>query len=129
MLRLAYVDTSALAALLFREPGADELRERLVEFRRFSSNLLAAELHAAGAREEIPASLTAQCLAAIEWVFPNRNLEPELGMVLSAGLLRGADLWHVGCALYLSELLVPVTFFTRDRRQGEIAAAVGLTVM
>lgn len=128
MVRLAYVDTSALAALLFREPGAADLRAQLGEFRRFSSNVLAAELHAAAAREAIPSALTARCLAAIEWVFPSRSLEPELVAVLAAGQLRGADLWHVGCALYLSDLLAPVTFFTRDRRQGEIAAAVGLAV-
>ena len=126
---LAYVDTSVLLAILFREPGAEELHARLRGFSRlFSSNLLEAELRAACARDRMPGAKVAASLAPIEWVFPNRSLQPEIECALSTGFLRGADLWHVGCALYLSRMLAPATFVTLDLRQREVAGTVGLAL-
>jgi len=50
--RLAYVDTSCLVAIAFEEPGADAVAARLLRFdRRFSSNLLEAELRSTLLRE------------------------------------------------------------------------------
>ena len=49
---IAYVDTSALVAIAFEEPGGSQAGERLEGFSRLlSSNLLEAELRAAFARE------------------------------------------------------------------------------
>ena len=130
MAGLAYVDTSVLAAVLFREPGAEEVHDRLRDFDKlFSANLLEAELRAAGAREDIPIAKVTASLESMEWVFPNRSLQPEFERALAVGYARGADLWHLGCALYLSRVLAPVTFVTLDRRQREVAEAVGLTVV
>lgn len=130
MAGLAYVDTSVLAAILFREPGAEEIHERLRDFDTlFSSNLLEAELRAAGAREDIPTAKITASLESMEWVFPNRSLQQELERTLAVGYVRGADLWHLSCALYVSHALAPVTFVTLDRRQRDVAEAVGLTVM
>ncbi|HEX5052835.1 MAG TPA: PIN domain-containing protein [Planctomycetota bacterium] len=127
---LAYVDTSVPLAFLFQEPGAQEMHARVRVFTRlFSSNLLEAELRAACVREGVPMAKVAASLAAIEWVFPNRSLQPELERALSTGSLRGADLWHVGCALFLDRLLAPMTFVTLDRRQREVAEAAGLSVV
>lgn len=126
---LAFVDTSAIAAMLFREPGAEDLGARLQGFHLLASNLLAAELHAAVAREQLPAAVLGPFLAILQWVHPNRSLEPEFATVLAKGRLRGADLWHVACALYASELLLPVKFVTRDQRQREVASALGLDVV
>jgi predicted nucleic acid-binding protein len=126
---LAYVDTSAVLAILFREPSAQEMHDRLTEAGRlFSSNLLEAELRAACAREAVPAEKVTAGLAPIEWVFPNRSLKPEIEQALAGGVLRGADLWHVACALFLASLLPSVVFVTLDRRQIDVAAAVGLPI-
>jgi hypothetical protein len=49
--------------------------------------------------------------------------------ILAAGYLRGADLWHLACALYLADELVPPALLTLDVRQREVAAASGLEVI
>lgn len=67
-------------------------------------------------------------LGRIEWVFPDRALTQEMERVLAAGRLRGADLWHVAHALYLAPEPGTMTFLTGDRRQREVAAAVGFRV-
>ena len=56
---------------------------------------------------------------------PTRALSTELRSLLRAGYLRGADLWHVACALYMARESEDVTFITLDQRQAEVAAALG----
>jgi predicted nucleic acid-binding protein len=130
MTRFAYVDTSILVAVCCREPVEAQTRRTIASFEGcFSSNLLEAELRAVGAREGIPAANVTTQIGIVNWVFPTRPLQPEIERVLAAGHLRGADLWHVACALYLGAARLPVTFFTLDQRQREAAAAVGLPVV
>ena len=62
----------------------------------------------------------------IEWVFPTRSLAPEFRRVLDAGILRGADLWHVATALYLAPSPQDTYFITLDQRQERVARALGL---
>ena len=98
---IAYVDTSVLTAIAFDEPGSAAHAQRLDEFARLiSSNLLEAELRAAFARENLLFQESA--IAGIEWILPDRALAPEFATVLETGYLRGADLWHVATALYVS---------------------------
>ena len=100
-MRIAYVDTSVLTAIAFDEPGAAAHAQRLDEFARLiSSNLLEAELRAAFVRENL--SFQESMLAGIEWILPSRTLAGEFATVLETGYLRGADLWHVATALYVS---------------------------
>jgi predicted nucleic acid-binding protein len=123
--KLAYVDTSCLVAIAFDEPGAGELAERLQGYGRlFSSSLLEAELRSALSRERARADC-APLLSWIGWVFPDRPLTRELQEVLDRGHARGADLWHLGCALFLKNRLHELAFVTLDRRQQELAEAVG----
>ena len=123
----AYVDTSVLTAMAFDEPGAEALARRLEEFSDlFSSNLLEAELRAAFARENLVFRESA--VAGIEWVLPDRPLEPEFAAVLKAGYLRGADLWHVATALYMSPRPGRLSFATLDARQSVVAEALGFPV-
>lgn len=97
-------------------------RERI-----FASNLLEAELRAALAREEVPWS--AALVEPIDWILPSRPLGEEIARALGAGYLRGADLWHVACALYLTGAIgSPVEFLTLDARQQSVAATLGLGV-
>jgi predicted nucleic acid-binding protein len=120
----AYVDTSALVAVAFDEPGAAEYRARLDGFDRlYGSNLLEAELRAAFQREE--AELDADMLGGIDWVLPDRRLSREIARVQSAGYVRGADLWHLSCALYLAPSPGELVFVTLDARQGEVARKLG----
>lgn len=79
--------------------------ERLV-----SSNLLDAEVRAALARDRVAA--LPDKFAGVDWILPDRSLTPEIGRVLAAGALRGADLWHIACALYLDPAAGEVAFLT-----------------
>ncbi|MFQ5658749.1 MAG: type II toxin-antitoxin system VapC family toxin [Candidatus Methylomirabilales bacterium] len=120
----AYVDSSSLVAIAFGEPGSAQLVERLERYDElFSSALLEAELRAALAREGVADD--AQLLHAISWVLPQRALSPEITRVLSAGYLRGADLWHLACALFLAQTPRDLSFVSVDRRQVRVARALG----
>ncbi len=123
----AYVDTSAILSVEFSEPGYETVIERLDSFSRLvSSNLLEAEVRAGFARDG--RTFDSMALSNIEWVSADRPLGPEFERVLEAGYLRGADLWHVATALHISGEPSEVTFLTLDRRQGEVAAALGFRV-
>jgi hypothetical protein len=65
-------------------------------------------------------------LSWIGWVYPGRPLTREYREILSRGHARGADLWHIACALFLEKRLAELTFITLDQRQRELAEAVGL---
>ncbi len=91
-----------------------------------SSNLLEAEVRSAFVRDQwLFDPIT---IANIEWVSASRSLGLEFERVLEIGYLRGADLWHVATALYIFDEPPEVTFLTLDRRQGEVAAALGFQV-
>ena len=125
---VAYVDTSVLTAIAFDEPGAAAFAQRLDEFARLiSSNLLEAELRAAFARENLLFHESA--VAGVEWILPDRTLAPEFATVLETGYLRGADLWHVATALYVSPQSRNLSFATLDARQSDIAAALGFRIL
>lgn len=121
---VAYVDTSALAAIAFDEPSAAVYARRLDGFSRLiSSNLLEAELRAAFAREDL--LFRESAVAGIEWILPDRTLAREFAAVLGAGALRGADLWHVAAALYVAPRPEGLAFATLDARQAAVASALG----
>jgi len=120
----AYVDTSCLVAIAFAEPGYKAVASRLDRFDQlFASNLLEAELRAAFRREKVNADDT--LLGSLSWVFPDRALTAEIEAVLDAGQLRGADAWHLVCALYLSPDPRELAFLTMDRQQARVAEALG----
>ena len=119
-----FVDTSALVALAFQEPGHEWLTEQLASARDlFATPLLEAEFRAALAREEVEQGL--EVLKSFRWVLPNRPLSAELDRVFSAGHARGADAWHLATALFLTEKPEDLPFVTLDQRQQEVARAVG----
>ncbi len=123
----AYVDTSTIVAIAFREQGSVQLAQRLeVCTRWISSNLLEAELRATFVREK--EYLDPSTLSGIDWVLPDRPLAPELGAVLRAGYLRGADLWHVATALYVASRPEDLLFMTADQKQQDVASSLGFQV-
>ncbi len=124
---IAYVDTSVLTAIAFDEPGAATCAQELDAFARLiSSNLLEAELRAAFAREDL--RFPERAVAGIEWILPDRTLAPEFTAVLDTGHLRGADLWHVAMALYVSPVAGSLAFATLDSRQSAVAEALGFAI-
>lgn len=123
----AYVDSSVIVALELGEPGSAEVIERLTAFDHLlSSPLLEAEVKSALHREG--KALNSAWLRRMVWISPQTGLGAEIGQVLQAGYLRGADLWHVACALFFAERPEILTFATLDGRQGEMASTLGFTV-
>ena len=126
-MNVGYVDTSGLVAVAFREPGYESVIARLGALDVItSSNLLEAELRAALKREGVEGPGT--ILGRVAWLLPDRPLSAEIGEVLAAGHVRGADLWHLACALYLSPDPRELTFVTLDQHQAAVAARLGFIV-
>ena len=122
---LAYVDSSCLVAVAFGEPGYQGLVKQLYRFDRLlASNLLEAELRAALAREGA-ADETGQLLAGFTWIYPDRPLTAEYRRILAVGTLKGADLWHLACALFLAPSPKDLSFLTLDRQQQAAARKLG----
>ena len=118
------MDTSVLVAIAFRERKGAAVHHRLESFDLLvASNLLEAELRATLRRENAPSD--APLLNRISWVSPERPLSPEITVVLAAGHLRGADLWHLACALYLAPSPRDLSFLTLDTRQAAAAEKLG----
>ena len=127
-MRAAYVDTSALAAVVLNETGSASVARPLATFERvLSSNLLEAELRSVFAREGVP--FERSVFADVQWILPERPLTLELSVVLASGDLRGTDLWHVATALYASPRPEDLTFLTLDRRQAAVARGVGFMIV
>jgi predicted nucleic acid-binding protein len=123
-MKIAYVDTSAFVAIAFGERGGVATARWLGEHDElFSANLLEAELRATYAREGVVGD--DEILDAVSWVLPDRPLSEEIAAVLAAGYVRGADLWHLACALFLVGEPTLASFVTLDKRQQGIAATLG----
>lgn len=128
-MKLAYVDTSCLVAVSFDEPDGREIPTLLSRFDRlFSSNLLEAEWRATLLRERVIRS-DESLVAALTWVIPNRPLSPEIIRVLNAGYLRGADAWHLACALFLDPAAQELSIVTLDGDQRKVATALGFNTL
>ena len=123
-MKVAYVDTSCLVAIAFGEPSSKGLRRRLSGFDDLvSSGLMVAELRSAFEREKTP--FVDSLVAGIGRVLPDRQLDDECKTALAAGYLRGADLWHVACALFVARAPDLIHFITLDKRQADIVKKLG----
>lgn len=123
-MKAAYVDTSCLVATALAHPGAAAVAKRLSVFDSLhSANLLEAELKSVLKREGLLAD--SALLHRIVWVMPDRQLDVEIEQVLDAGYVRGADCWHLACALYLAEDPEEMAFLTLDTRQLSVARKLG----
>lgn len=120
----AYVDSSCLVGVAFGERKATRVKTRLLGFDQLlSSNLGEAEVRAALHREAVTGG--EDLLSWVDWVLPSRPLSQEIQRVLAVGYLRGADLWHLATALYLSLDPGELPFLTLDERQAEVARGLG----
>ena len=130
-MKAAFLDTSALAAILFDEPASSRIRDVLSQFGSVhASGLLEAEIRSAAARENVNQSDVDAVLTPVKWVLPDRPLSQELRPVILSGYpLRGADAWHIACALYLAGDPSALPFITLDGDQAQVAARVGFKVL
>ena len=126
-MKAAYVDTSCLVAIAFDEPEREEVASRLRGHDvLLSSNLLEAEFRATSVREAV--EVDEALFSWMKWVLPDRPLSVEIIRVLQTGYVRGADLWHLATAIYVTPEPSHLTFLTLDRRQEEVAAALGFNL-
>ena len=126
-MRAGYVDTSCFVAIAFGESEGAAVARRIDALAGvFASNLLEAELRAAFAREGV--GYDARLLDGVTWVLPDHPLHGEIGRVVSAGYVRGADLWHLAVALYLAGSPSDLDFVTLDERQRDVAERLGFSV-
>lgn len=126
-----YLDTSAFLAVYFDEPGAEAVRLAIRDAQAaYSSNLLEAEAASAIHRRRLDSAALGPRLARLRWVHPDRPLTREIKAVLEKGpALRGADLWHLACALYLAQDPAHLAFITLDGEQADAAAKIGFKVL
>ena len=130
-MKALFADTSAFLAVLFEEPGHAEVAGLFRETERvFASGLLEAETRGAAARKGLPTEEVDKALSRLSFFQPDRPLSQELRSLVSAGVpLRGADLWHLACALYLAGNPSALPFLTLDQAQAQAAARLGFRVL
>jgi predicted nucleic acid-binding protein len=123
----AYLDTSFFVAIVLGEPGATRLQGILAGHDRvLTSDLLVAETLAAAVREGLDIELLRPALSAVTLVLPSRSLEGEIRQALDVGRLRGADLWHVACALFVAgSARSDLAFLSRDAAQRTVVKRLG----
>lgn len=123
----AYVDSSFVLPIALDEANAGDSRRVLSRSDELlSSDLIVAECLSTARREgiDLEAMLTALC--AIQLVMPPRSLAPEIQHALEEGHLRGADLWHVACALSVTgDARAECAFLSRDQQQRRVANLLG----
>lgn len=123
----AFLDSSAVVALFLGESAMERVSAALGPVRRaIATPLLEAEVRAVAARERMPAD--ADLFWWLDWIAPTRSLEPEISRVLTAGLLRGADCWHLAVALSITPDPGQLIFLTLDERQRDVARTLGFNV-
>lgn len=123
----AYVDTSWLTAIAFAESSHTRSVDILTGAGQLlCSGLVEAEVRSVCRREGVSAS--SSLVDRLTLIMPDRSLRPEIERILEVGYLRGADLWHIACALFVSPTPADLVFLTLDARQAGVAQALGFVV-
>lgn len=125
-----YLDSSAIVKLVSKEEQSAALRRLLRRYRtdgRVTSTLARVEVVRAVAAAGPPAVAHARRqLARLDQITLERDLLDEAGTLLSGSLLRSLDAIHLAAARSVgADLRALVTY---DRRLGDAALAMGLTV-
>jgi uncharacterized protein with PIN domain len=122
-----FVDSSVLVAIAFGEAHAQTFATQLDQADVvFAAPLLEAELSSAHRRES--RRMRPELCANVRWVSPRRPLSDEIARVHAEGYLRGADTWHLACALYLADDRAQLHFLTADLTQRAVASLLGFRV-
>lgn len=126
---MIYIDTSVAIAYLLKEQGSEKLIEIFESDTLISSGLFEAEFLAICKRESVPNEKVEAFLNKIKISYPTYSLKNELDKILDVGYCRGADLYHIACALDLDSTQKHLEFFTLDLEQKKAAQAVGFKVV
>jgi len=123
-MRVVYLDTSVLVSIFFEEGARDnavflKLLNKAEEV--ISSALLEAEFLSVLHREKANRDEGLKLLKQVSLLNPDRSLQPELRRVFSMAYLRGADAFHLACALYLDPSAGEISFLSADDHQNSAA--------
>ena len=131
-MRRAYVDTSALVAVHFRERRhADISRLLRAHDQLLSVSLVTAGMLATLQREGRSLDEADGLLRRLTLYSPDGPLRVECEEALAAGPLRGADLWHLAAALSLAgeRQRGALPFCSLDQAQRTAARALGFPLL
>ncbi|MDO5066658.1 MAG: type II toxin-antitoxin system VapC family toxin [Propionibacteriaceae bacterium] len=125
-MRVVYVDTSALAALLVEQPESDALLVWLDQTTDVlvSSDLLETELRRVAVREGLDQGVVTQLLEGVDIAALDRAVYRSAGL-LPMPHLRALDALHLEAALRLDAAAI----LTYDARLRQAAQEVGLQVI
>jgi len=126
---ITYIETSAVAKLVFAEPESPALKDfldRVVEEHGvpFSSILLETELRRAALRLGAPQELMTDVIGRFDLIEPDRAIYRQAGLLPGDGV-RSPDALHIAIALRIGA----DRFVTYDERQADAALEVGLVVV
>lgn len=129
-MKAAYLDSSFAVAMIFGELPHQNLSRKYSELEEvLSCHLLEAEVYSTLAREKVDLNLGTRFLFGISLFQPDDSLAVEYKKILKAGFLRGADLFHLACALHLDPLANELMFFSLNQKQSACAAKLGFRVL
>ena len=125
-MNVIYCDSSAIVCLLLEEEAHATYRQHLKKADEIiSANLIEAEILAVATREKINLSQAALFIEPISMITPDRSLALEYQQIFKIDYCRGADAYHLACALYLDPHGRELLFLTADQRQKKIAHKLG----
>ena len=129
MQKTIYIDTSVIVCLLFKQLDYQKLQTAFVEAEELiSSSLILAETQSACVREKFPPQAGSPLLNKISLVNPEHRMTVELAEIFKYGYLRGADAYHLACALYADNNTRELVFLSRDNKQQALAKKLGFTL-
>jgi uncharacterized protein with PIN domain len=127
--RTAYVDSSCFVAIALREPGYEQVSERLASFDRWVSSMLTEAEVLAVLRRHKSSDDGSKLLYGVAWLPVKRQLTTRISRVLDQGVaLKGADVWHLASALYATPRPSLMSFLSLDAGQRKASQQLGFQV-
>ena|SRR3989338_8083734 len=129
-MNVIYIDTSVLVSLFLEDSAENAHFSRLLKEADevVSSVLIEAEFLSVLHREKVGIATGIDYLKQISLVIPDRSIAKELGTVFSKAYVRGADAFHLACALYLDPKASEIKFLTADKQQQKAAQSLGFLI-
>lgn len=124
-----YLDASAILSVILNEEASEYFFKEIEGKQLFSSRLLEAEVLSTLKREGIEFSKFEYYEPMITWIMPDRSLKSEVVKILEKKYLRGADLWHLACAMYALGESGNSEFCSLDKSQRAAARANGFKLV
>lgn len=123
-----YIDSSVLLGMLFDDQETEFLK-KMPAAQTVSSHLLEAEVLSACFRDNIETHKAVSLLNEIDLITLDRSLVGEYNLIFQSGYLKGADAFHLACALFLDPTCKNLTFVTADKPQAIIAKKLGFKII